>query len=166
MSEGKNPLDYLSEGEMPDEESALEGTTSPVGVRGQHGVVDEIDPVLERRFNDLERRFNDLAAVNVQVSNDLIELLMVDMLEMGDELGRLQDSLTSIYTLDDVKTIAEMKRNSDPYEILAWFEVRYSEAGKVSKTGQFTITSIKNLLNRFQEKLRYRKMGNAGEEGY
>ena len=150
MSEEPNPYNHLSEGSVPDEESSLKGTTSPVGgemYQENSGVVDPVIAAIERKITDLTLDVTHLNRVN-------IELLMTDMHELADELGRLQTNLSSIYTPEDIKEIAWLKRYRGPHAALIRIEEMYAEAGRVSKEGQSSITATKNLMNRFQEKLR------------
>ena len=148
MSEEPNPYDHLSEGgDVPDEESSLSGTTSPVGGKTYQENSGVIDPIVERKLSEL-------ALEIVHMNNVNIELLMTDMHELADELGRLQTNLSSIYTPEDISEIAQLKRYRGPNAALNRVELMYAEAGRVSKEGQSSITAIKNLMNRFQEKLR------------
>lgn len=145
-----NPYDHLNEDDVPDEESSLEGTTSPVGKgfdQDSPGVNNPIVALIDRKVKQLALDVNYLNRVNV-------ELLMTDMLELADELGRLQTNLSSIYTPDDVREIANLKRYRGPKPALERIEIMYSNAGRVSQEGMSSITATKNLMNRFQEKLR------------
>ena len=150
MSENVNPYDHLNEGGVPDETDSLKGTTSPVGGAihpVNSGVVDPVVALIDRKVAQLGLDVNHLNRVN-------IELLMTDMRELADELGRLQTNLSSICTPDDIREIDQLKRYRSPNAALGRIEIMYSEAGRVSREGQSSITSIKNLMNRFQEKLR------------
>lgn len=150
MSEDLNPYDHLNEGSVPDETDSLKGTTSPVGGVTHpvnSGVVDPVVALIDRKVAQLALDVNHLNRVN-------IELLMTDMHELADELGRLQNNLSSIYTPDDVREIARLKRYRGSNAALERIEIMHSECGRVAREGQSSITSIKNLMNRFQEKLR------------
>ena len=150
MSEEPNPFDHLSEGGVPDEESSLKGTTSPVGgeiYQENSGVVDPVIAAIERKITDLTLDVTHLNRVN-------IELLMTDMHELADELGRLQTNLSSIYTPEDIKEIEYLKRYRSPNAALKRIELMHSEDGRIAREGMSSITAIKNLMNRFQEKLR------------
>lgn len=148
MSEEPNPYDHLRERSVPDEQDSLKGTTSSVGnVHPVNSVDDPIVALIDRKVAQLALDVNHLNRVN-------IELLMTDMHELADELGRLQTNLSSIYTPDDIREIAQLKRYRSSNAALERIELMYSDAGRVSKEGQSSITSIKNLMNRFQEKLR------------
>ena len=150
MSEDVNPYDHLNEGGVPDETDSLKGTTSPVGGAVHpvnSGVADPVVALIDRKVAQLALDVNHLKRVN-------IELLMINMHELADELGRLQIDLSSIYTPDDIHEIAHLKRYRGPNAALERIELMYSEAGRVAKEGQSSITAIKNLMNRFQEMLR------------
>ena len=146
MSE-TNPYDHLSEKGVPDETDSLRGTTSPVNTSQDGLVPDAVVAVIDRKVKQLSLDVNHLKRVNV-------ELLMINMHELADELSRLQTNLSIIYTPDDIHEIAHLKRYRGPNLALERIELMYSEAGRVAKEGQSSITTIKNLMNRLQEMLR------------
>ena len=156
MSEESNHYDHLSD-DAPDGDLSKRGTASPSS-SPMHPDVEVSDPIvalIERKVRDIELDVQHLNRVN-------IELLLTDLHELADQLGRLSSDLSAIRTVFDVKEIARLKRYDSQSAALEYIELRYSNAGMVANDGQSCITAIKNLMNRFQEKLRIVDNDNLG----
>lgn len=130
MSVGDNPYNHFE----------TEGDSSPAGPVG--GI-----PPIEKKISDLETKVDHLNRIN-------IDLLLTDMLELADELGRLQIGLNSICTPADLAEIANLRRYRGPAETMERINLMYLDAGVHARTGESSIDAIKNLMNRFQEKVR------------
>lgn len=153
-----NRYDHLNNDDVPDETDSLKGTTSSAvsAMRPENfNVADPVIALIDRKVSELALDVQHLNRVN-------IELLMINMQETADELGRLQTNLSSIYTPDDIREIARLKRYRGANAALERTELMYSEAGRTAKEGQASITSLKNLMNKFQEMLRKVDNDNLG----